>query len=155
MSCTNLPVTNTAYLVGFGCLRKTVFSKHQQLYCRVVMCSIANGILFTADVASVSATSVPTKKKKDDKETSHSAVRARYLMEKYGTRWRAKVAAGVYWSFYTRSFHKTTESEAGSIRQGTCALLIGTTVLSFPDIKILIVKFLLSIGAYLLEEQCF
>jgi len=42
---------------------------------------------------------VTTKKKKEDKETAKSAVRARYLMEKYGTKWRTKVASGTYWCF--------------------------------------------------------
>jgi len=42
----------------------------------------------------VSAAPTTTKKKKDDKEPTKAAVRARYLMEKYGTRWRSKVANG-------------------------------------------------------------
>jgi len=58
------------------------------------LCAV-NAVLFKADVASASVT---TKKKKDDKDTGKAAVRARYLMEKYGTRWRAKVATGV-WQF--------------------------------------------------------
>jgi len=49
----------------------------------------------TADATSVSSTPVTTRKKKlEDKETTKAAVHARYLMEKYGTKWRAKVAAG-------------------------------------------------------------
>ena len=45
-----------------------------------------------------------TKKKKDDKETAKAAVRARYLMEKYGMKWHSKVANGACWSFLTLSF---------------------------------------------------
>jgi len=41
---------------------------------------------------------VTAKKKKDDKEMAKAAVRARYLMEKYGMKWRSKVAHGVCWS---------------------------------------------------------
>jgi len=52
--------------------------------------------VWTADATSVSSTPVTTRKRKEDKETTKSAVHARYLMEKYGTKWRAKVAAGVY-----------------------------------------------------------
>jgi len=47
--------------------------------------------------AAVSAAApVTTKKKKEDTETGRAAVRARYLMEKYGTKWRLKAANGAY-----------------------------------------------------------
>jgi len=58
--------------------------------------------LLTVDVASVPA-SATTKKKKEDKETGKAAVHARYLMEKYGTKWRSKVVNGTldfsHWQF--------------------------------------------------------
>jgi len=60
--------------------------------------------VLTADGSSVSSTPATTRKKKEDKETTKSAVRARYLMEKYGTRWRSKVAAGVYWSLLNNNW---------------------------------------------------
>jgi len=75
----------------------------------------------------VSATTVSTKKKKDDKDTAKSAVRARFLMEKYGTKWRSKVAAGAYWCFHTLCFHRTVQIEGGRRRESTCAV-IDTTV---------------------------
>lgn len=65
----------------------------------------------TADVASISATPVTTKKKKDDKEAAKAAVHARYLMEKYGMKWRSKVANGACWSFLALSFHKIIKTE--------------------------------------------
>lgn len=57
--------------------------------------------VLTADATSVSSTPVSSRKK-EDKETTKAAVHARYLMEKYGMKWRAKVAAGVYWSLLNR-----------------------------------------------------
>jgi len=53
----------------------------------------------TADGATVPSTTATTKKKKDDKETAKAAVRARYLMEKYGAKWRCRVASGKVLAF--------------------------------------------------------
>jgi len=52
--------------------------------------------VLTAEATSVSSAPATSKKKKEDKETTKTTVHARYLMEKYGTKWRAKVASGVY-----------------------------------------------------------
>ena len=68
--------------------------------------------LCTADAsgaATVSSTPVTSKKKKEDKETAKAAVRARYLMEKYGMKWRSKVIHGVCGSVLSCSFHKAVK----------------------------------------------
>ena len=62
-------------------------------------------LLYTADTTSAATASVTTKKKKEDKETVKSAVRARYLMEKYGMKWRSKVANGLCAVSFHSIFH--------------------------------------------------